>query len=83
MQRLTNGAAIRAIREPLGIRQFELAELAGISKSHLNKIEQGVEQPGNATVRKIADALGVPLAAITYPAPEPEPVTSEPEAVRA
>jgi transcriptional regulator with XRE-family HTH domain len=71
MQRLTNGAAIRAIREPTGLKQFELADLAGISKSHLCKIEQGTEQGSPAAVRKIADALGVPLAAITYPATVP------------
>lgn len=71
MQRRANGAAIRAIREPLGIRQQELAELAGISRSHMNKIEQDVEQPSPATARKLADALGVPLAAITYPVTVP------------
>ena len=75
MQRRTNGASIRAIREPLGMKQQELAELAGISPSHMNKIEKDVEQPGPATVRKIADALGVPLVAITYPvADTPEQV---------
>jgi transcriptional regulator with XRE-family HTH domain len=67
MQRRTNGESIRAIREPLGIPQQDLAEMAGISRSHMNKIEQGVEQPSPVTIRKIADALGVPLAAITYP----------------
>jgi hypothetical protein len=35
----------------------------------MNKIEQDVEQPSPAVIRKIADALGVPLAAITYPVP--------------
>jgi transcriptional regulator with XRE-family HTH domain len=70
VQRLTNGEAIKAIREPLGIAQFELAERAGISRSHMNKIEKGVEQPAIETAARIARALGVPLAAITYPAPE-------------
>jgi transcriptional regulator with XRE-family HTH domain len=74
MQRRTNGASIRAIREPLGMKQHELADAVGISPSHMNKIEQGVEQPSPATVRKIADELGVPLKAITYPAPETETV---------
>jgi transcriptional regulator with XRE-family HTH domain len=73
MQRRTNGASIRAIRDPLGIPQHELAARAGISRSHMNKIEQGVEQPSPATVRKIADALGVPLEAITYPVPQAVP----------
>ena len=69
MSRRTNGASIRAIREPLGMKQHELADAAGISRSHMNKIEQDVEQPSPAVIRKIADALGVPLAAITYPVP--------------
>jgi len=82
MQRRTNGAAIRAIREPLGLKQFELADMAGISPSHMNKIESDTEQPSAASARKIADALGVPLAAITYPVAAPEPVVSPPETVQ-
>lgn len=64
MQRQINGAAIRAIREPLGIPQFELAKRAGISRSHMNKIEKGVEQPKFETAVQIAKALGVPIDAI-------------------
>lgn len=71
MQRRTNGAAIRAIREALGIPQQDLGARAGISRSHMNKIEQGAEQPGPETARRLADELGVTLDAITYPAPEP------------
>jgi transcriptional regulator with XRE-family HTH domain len=64
VQRKTNGAAIRAIREPLGIPQQELARRAGISRSHMNKIESGTEQPKFETTVRIAQALGVPLDAI-------------------
>lgn len=71
MQRQVNGAAIRAIREPLGILQGELAERAGISPSHMNKIENGVESPRIETAARIAKALGVSLDAI---APVIEPV---------
>lgn len=73
MQRQINGAAIRAIREPLGIPQFELAERAGISPSHMNKIEKGVEMPKLETAVRIAKALGVALDAI---APVIEPASS-------
>lgn len=64
VDRRTNGAAIRAIREPLGIAQYELAKRAGISRSHMNKIENGVEQPKFETAARIAKELGVPLDAI-------------------
>lgn len=76
--RVINGAAVRAIREPLGIQQDDLAARVGISASYLSRIETGVEKPGlNPTARKIADVLGVPLAAITtLDETEPEPVTS-------
>jgi transcriptional regulator with XRE-family HTH domain len=67
VKRRTNGAAVRAIREPLGIPQGELAERAGISPSHMNKIENGVEQPKIETAVRIAHELGVALDAITYP----------------
>lgn len=72
VQRQVNGAAIRAIREPLGIPQGELAKRAGISPSHMNKIEKGVEAPKIETAARIAQALGVALDAI---APVTEPVS--------
>lgn len=64
MQRQVNGAAIEAIRKPLGIKQGELAERAGISPSHMNKIEHGVEIPRIETAARIAQALGCSLDAI-------------------
>jgi transcriptional regulator with XRE-family HTH domain len=73
VQRQINGAAIRAIREPLGIPQGELAKRAGISPSHMNKIEKGVETSKIETVVRIARALGVSLDAI---APVIEPAKS-------
>lgn len=75
VQRQVNGAAIRAIREPLGIPQGELAKRAGISPSHMNKIEKGVEVPKFETAVRIAQALGVPIDAIApvvVPVPVPE-----------
>ena len=64
MQRHVNGPAIRAIRKALGITQQDLAARSGISPSHMNKIEQGVEQPKFETAVRIADQLGVPTDAI-------------------
>ena len=64
MQRQVNGKAIRAIREPLGITQVELAGRVGISRSHMNKIESGAEYPKFETAARIARELGVPLDAI-------------------
>jgi transcriptional regulator with XRE-family HTH domain len=73
MARKTNGAAIRALRDALGIKQVSLAARAGISAPSLCNIEIGGEQPSAATVRRLAEELGVVLDAITYPVPEPVP----------
>lgn len=76
VQRQVNGAAIRAIREPLGITQQELATRAEISRSHMNKIENGTETPKLDTAARIARGLGVPLDAIAPVIEQPQPVTS-------
>ncbi|WP_165968912.1 helix-turn-helix transcriptional regulator [Actinomadura sp. KC06] len=69
--RITHGPAIKAIRKALGIRQDALAQQVGISKSYLSRIENAVEVPElNATTKRLADRLGVPLDAITYPVPD-------------
>lgn len=64
MQRQVNGPAIRAIRMSLGIKQQDLAERAGISPSHMNKIESGAESGRFETIARIARELGVAVDAI-------------------
>ena len=70
MQRHVNGAAVRAIRLALGIPQQDLAARSGISRSHMNKIESGAEQPKFETAVRIAAQLGVAVDAVTYPVPD-------------
>lgn len=69
-QRRLNGGAVRAIREALGIRGSDFATRAEVSHGYLVNLEKGVKQPAPAVARRIADELGVPLDAITYPVPE-------------
>ncbi|WP_442593297.1 helix-turn-helix domain-containing protein [Parapusillimonas sp. JC17] len=51
------GSAVRALRTERGIAQEMLANLAGIERSHLGKIERGEHMPTLAIIFKIADAL--------------------------
>ena len=71
--RVTNGPAILAKRELLGIPQNELAQRVGVSASYLSRIESGAEKPGltSTTVRKLAVELGMSLDDITIPVPVP------------
>ncbi len=51
-------ANIRKLREQKGMTQEALAELAGISQSHLSKIEAGSRNIGMNTYVRILEALG-------------------------
>lgn len=51
------GETIKALREKQNLSRKLLAEIAGISMSHLEKIETGARRPGMDTYQKILDAL--------------------------
>ncbi|NYT25571.1 XRE family transcriptional regulator [Pusillimonas caeni] len=51
------GMAVRALRTERSIAQEMLANLAGIERSHLGKIERGEHMPTLAVIFKIAGAL--------------------------
>ncbi|MGG2538512.1 helix-turn-helix domain-containing protein [Pseudomonas aeruginosa] len=51
------GAAVRALRTERGIAQETLANLAGVERSHMGKVERGEHAPTLAVIFKIAGAL--------------------------
>lgn len=51
------GVAVRALRTERGIAQETLANLAGIERSHMGKIERGEHVPTLPLILKIARAL--------------------------
>lgn len=51
---------IREARKAAGMSQAELAEKAGLTQSHVSRLENGDHSPSHQTVKKIADALGIP-----------------------
>jgi transcriptional regulator with XRE-family HTH domain len=57
---------LRAIRERKALTQDELAQLAGVSRQTVIKIEGGLE-PRPPTIRKLATALGVEPQALMEP----------------
>lgn len=52
------GEKIRNLRTARSMTRAELAELVGISESHLNKIEAGTRQPGITTYQNVMEVLG-------------------------
>lgn len=55
--------SIRRLREQHGLSQRALAEAAGISAAALSQIESGQVSPSVATLEKLADGLGIAVAA--------------------
>ncbi|ALO39307.1 transcriptional regulator [Alcaligenes faecalis] len=58
------GVAVRALRTERGIAQETLANLAGIERSHMGKIERGEHAPTLAIIFKIARALDCSTAVL-------------------
>ncbi|MDX8401073.1 MAG: XRE family transcriptional regulator [Mariprofundaceae bacterium] len=54
---------IQRLREQQGLSQRALAEAAGISAAALSQLEAGQTSPSVATLEKLADGLGVSVAA--------------------
>ena len=53
------GERLRQLREERALRQEDLAELAGVGKNTVNRIEKNRTEPHMTTVRKLAEALEV------------------------
>ncbi|MFB4274514.1 helix-turn-helix domain-containing protein [Nonomuraea sp. MTCD27] len=58
------GGRIRELRKRAGLTLDSVADAAQISASLLSRVERGVAQPSLPTLRTIARALGVPIAAL-------------------
>jgi DNA-binding XRE family transcriptional regulator len=56
------GTRVMQIRNQKGISQRELSQRSGLAGSYLSRIENRHLEPRPKTLRKIAEALGVPLA---------------------
>jgi transcriptional regulator with XRE-family HTH domain len=70
--RVSNGEAIRAIREALGITQPGLAQRVGLTQGALSNIERGSRNASPHVLRAIANELGVGVGAITTNVIEPD-----------
>ncbi len=71
-----NVVALRTIRELSGLSQAELSRRSGINQGYISTIESGKKAPRPGTVRRFADALGVPVGALVGGDPTIPPVAS-------
>lgn len=59
------GEVIRALRKAAGVRQKDLAQVAGISPSHLQRVETSERDTSQRALSAIAACLGVDKALIS------------------
>jgi transcriptional regulator with XRE-family HTH domain len=64
------GRAVQALREKAGIDQATLAEQADLPTSLIADLESGLSDPTWGDMRKVAEALGVSLEALSELAEE-------------
>ena len=59
------GRALRWLREKAGLRQYETAQAAGITKAMLSAYETGKQSPSLESLEKVLGALGADLMDLT------------------
>lgn len=58
--------ALRLIRVFHDLKQFELAEKLGVSKSHVSEVENGNRTPSIDLINKYAEAFSIPASSILF-----------------
>lgn len=58
------GKALRWLREKAGLRQYETAKTAGITKAMLSAYETGKQSPSLESLEKVLDALDADLVSL-------------------
>ena len=61
---VTFGAAVRKLRQAIGISQEQLAEKTGIHRTYIGGIERGERNPTLLMIHRIAEALEVTPASL-------------------
>lgn len=60
-----NPVALAAIRQLAGHSQASLSRESSVSQGHISDLESGTKKNASpATIKKLAEALGVPMGAI-------------------
>ena len=72
------GEKLKALRKERGLTLQKVAASAGLSKAFVGQIESGRANPSLASLKRVADALGIPLAAL-FESPDGGKETAAPE----
>lgn len=67
------GDRVRLARSRRGVSRKALSQASGVSERYLAELERGAGNASVIVLRQVADALGVPVAALVSNDPEPSP----------
>jgi transcriptional regulator with XRE-family HTH domain len=59
-----NPATLTALRILAGMSQAELSRRSGVSQGHISDLESGARNASPKTIKKLAEALAVPMPAL-------------------
>jgi len=60
------GVSIKHCREQRNLSQKTLAEISGVSVSHLCLIENGKRDPSISTIKTLSEALNIPVNVLIF-----------------
>jgi len=60
------GKRIREAREEMKFSQGDLGNVTGLRRSYISRVEGGSTVPSRATLKKLAEALDVPVSKLLY-----------------
>lgn len=72
------GRRLRVRREEAGLSLSQVAERADVTKGFLSQLERGLSRASVASLRRIADAVGIGLAELLDTGRRPRDVTNAP-----
>ena len=58
------GKAVRSMRLDMNVSQESLADIAGIDRSYIGGVERGEHNLALINIKRIADALNMPISSI-------------------
>lgn len=58
--------ALRLIRVYNKLKQYQVAEALGVSKSHISEIEKGTKTPSFALIEKYSEEFKIPVSSIVF-----------------
>lgn len=58
---------VKQARKRAGMKANELAERAGLTPSHISKVERGLGGVSAGAAKRIAEVLGIPVVDVIFP----------------